>query len=365
MKSMRVIITLMAVLGLIGCCLLSGCAAGRSDGSASESSVPAQAGTDGEVQQASKKIFAMDTYMTITCYGDKCSEALDAAVEEVERLDALLSIGSEDSEVSLLNSQGSLQLSDDTLKIVQTAIAVSEKTGGLFDITIYPVVQLWGFTGGGEKSIPDEDSLREELKNVGSSRLSLERDVLTLGDGQQVELGGIAKGYTSDRLMEIFEEYELVSAFVSLGGNAQIYGLKPDGTMYKCGIVDPNNAETRTSYLGTLTSRDQAVITSGAYERCFVGEDGKTYHHIIDPRTGYPAESGLKSVTIVAESGILADALSTSVYIMGLDEAEEFWRNSGYEFDMILMTDDNTIYITEGIQDNFTSKKYEVKVITE
>ena len=315
-----------------------------------------------DVPKATRRVHSMDTYMTITCYGEKCEEAADAAQAEIERLNDLLSIGTEGSEVNLLNENYGGILSSDTEEILSTALDVYEKTGGIFDVSIYPVVDLWGFTEE-EKHVPEEEEIEEALSKVGSDRISVNDGILAMGQGQQIELGGIAKGYTSDRLMAIFEEYDLVSASISLGGNAQVYNTKPDGSKWKCGIKDPNNADDSSAYLGTFQAENCAVITSGPYERYFEGEDGKIYHHIIDPRTGYPAESGLKSATIVCESGILGDALSTSVFIMGLDGAIEFWKNSGYDFDMILMTDDDMIYVTENIASDFSSKAYQVEVI--
>ena len=147
---------------------------------------------------------------------------------------------------------------------------------------------------------------------------------------------------------------------MNLGGNVQALGSKTDGSKWKVGIQDPEGKE---DYLGTLSIKDQAVITSGGYERYFE-EDGKTYHHIIDPRTGYPADSGLLSVTIVSSDGTLADGLSTSLFIMGKEEAIEYWRDHSEEFDGILETEDGTLYVTEGIAEEFEAKGHKVEVVT-
>ena len=293
----------------------------------------------------------MDTYMTIQCYGDQCEEAVDAAVREIERLDALLSVGNPESEINRLNGSGSAALSNDSAAMLEEALAVYEGTGGAFDITVYPLMALWGFIGG-NPAVPDEDALHETLSKVGSDKLHYEtaEKSLTLGDGQGIDLGGIAKGYTSDRLMEIFAKYQLRSAMVSLGGNVQLYQTKPDGSLWRCGIRDPFAGQDSNALLGVLSAKDCAVITSGAYERCFTDENGAVYHHIHDPKTGYPAQSGISSATIVSKNGMLADALSTACYVSGLDGAIQYWQTRSGDFDMILVTDEKEVYITRPLQ---------------
>jgi thiamine biosynthesis lipoprotein len=310
-----------------------------------------------EVPSATGEIFAMDTYMTVTCYGEQCQEALDASLEEIQRLDDLLSVGNAESEISILNTQGTGSLSADTMVMIQEAISLAETTGGAFDMTIYPLMELWGFTTG-DFAVPEEAALQGLLSCVGSDQLVLDEaaSTLTLGEAQGIDLGGIAKGFTSDRLMEIFAEYDLVSGVVSLGGNVQCYGTKPDGSLWRCGIENPLEPDNTSSLLGILSVENQAVITSGAYERYFVDEEtGETYHHILDPKTGYPANNGLISVTIVSENGMLADGLSTACYVMGLEDSIQYWRNYGKNFDLILMTEEGEVYITEPLADSFTS----------
>ena len=303
-------------------------------------------------REYSRQFFAMDTVMSFTAYGERGEEAVEAAVQEVERLDALLSTGIAESEVSRINASGEGDLSEDTEKILSEGLAIWKQTGGLFDVTIYPLMQLWGFPTG-NYHVPTEEELKQTMSLVDSSKVILAGNHVTLGEKQKMDLGGIAKGYTSNRIMEIFQEYGVTSAMVSLGGNVQTLGKKPDGTDWQVGIQNPDNVQG--DLLGAVAVQDQAVITSGGYERYFE-ENGQTYIHILDPRTGCPAESGLASVTIVSSNGMLADALSTSLYIMGLDEAEAYWRIYADEFDMILMTDDGTVYVTEGIRDRFRTK---------
>ncbi len=334
---------LQVLCALLCCiCLLVGC------GSAGSSEAP-------EVPSATRDIFAMDTYMTLTCHGERAEEALTAAVEEIHRLDDLLSTGKADSEISRLNAAGGGSVSPETEAMIKTAQQVYTRSGGAFDVTVYPLMELWGFTGDSPAE-PGTEALQRCLEQVGMDRLQLSGSELTLGEGQAIDLGGIAKGYTSARLMEIFEEYELTAALVSLGGNVQCYRTKPDGNLWRCGIRRPKG----DGYFGVVQAADKAIITSGGYER-FFEEGGQTYHHILDPKSGWPAASGLLSVTVVSENGMLADALSTACYVLGLEGSADYWRAYGAEkgasFDLVLMTDDGEVWITEGLRDVFTTER--------
>lgn len=302
----------------------------------------------------SQDIFAMDTYMTVSAYGDKGQAAVEAAVKEINRLDALLSTGKEDSEVSQLNRTGKGKLSKDTDALLKEALDLYESTGNAYDISIYPVMKLWGFTDGNYK-VPSEKDLQKALSLVGADGVSYDPAKKTVSftrDGMAIDFGGIAKGYTSGRVSEIFKEQGITSGLVNLGGNVQTVGLKPDGSEWNIGIQDP---EDTNSMLGVVQTHDKAVITSGGYERNFE-EDGVTYHHIIDPKTGYPADSGLTSVTIVSDNGTLADGLSTSLFILGKDGAVQYWSSHKKDFDFILYEKDGTLVVSEGLKDAFTPR---------
>jgi thiamine biosynthesis lipoprotein len=318
-----------------------------------------------EVSSATDEIFAMDTYMTVTCYGEKCEEALEASLKEIQRLDNMLSVGNEDSEISIINANGSGTVSGDTLAMISEALELENTTNGAFDITVYPLMELWGFTTG-DFAVPSTDKLQSALQLVGSGRIKLDKEnsTITLDDGQGIDLGGIAKGFTSNRLMEIFSEYGLASGMVSLGGNVQCYGTKPDGSLWKCGIINPLAPNDTTNLLGVVSVDNKAVITSGAYERYFEDvETGETYHHILNPQTGYPANNGLISVSVVSENGMLADALSTACYVMGLDETVRYWQQYGDDFDLILMTEDKEVYVTEPLAELFSSN-FKIHIIS-
>ena len=311
-----------------------------------------------ENKSATKNIFAMDTYMEITAYGRNCEKAVEAAAQEIERLDALLSTGSETSEVTQINQNKSGLLSEDSTYLLQRSLEIYESTKGAFDITIYPVMEAWGFAGE-EFRVPSKEELNDLLGSVDSSRLTYDQDAnqLTMPENVKIDFGGIAKGYTSARVAQIMEEYGIKSAKLNLGGNVQTVGSKIDGSPWRIAIKSPDES---LPYLGVISVMDKAVITSGGYERYFE-ENGEIYHHIIDPKTGKPAENGLLSVTIVCEDGTLADGLSTALYVLGKEEAIAYWRAHSNEFDAVLYDDTGMLYVTEGLENSFASDlKYEI-----
>ena len=323
-------------------------------------------------QKCQKQLFAMDTYMEFTAYGKNSEKAVDAAIEEVQKLDAMLSAENSKSEVYALNEQGNLQATDDLAELILRGKEIYQETDGLFDDTIYPVMKLWGFPTG-NYHVPTAAEVQKKLALVDENKVEIQtrdsdekgRDskekakFVTLGADQQIDFGGIAKGYTGQKLAELFQEYGVSSALVSLGGNIQAIGTKPDGSSWKVGIRDPKGGQQ--DYIGVLSVENQAVVTSGGYERYFE-EDGKTYIHIINPRTGYPADGDLLSVTIVSKDGTLADGMSTALYIMGYEKACQFWRQHREEFNVILVTDDGKIHISENLKGNFQTE-WELEMI--
>lgn len=337
------------ILTMVVIAALTGCGKGTSD-----------AGADND-RKVTKDVFAMDTYMTITTYGDNAEKAAEKAVTEITRLDDLLSVGKKESEISIVNENGSEIVSEDTAEILDKALQIDQQTNGAFDISIYPLMEEWGFTTEKYK-VPSERRIRELLKHVDSSRIQWdsEEKLLTLPDGMQIDVGGIAKGYTSSRLMKIFQKYGVTGGIVSLGGNVQTWGEKPEGGDWRVAIENPDISPLSGQYLGTLSLKDKAVITSGGYERYFE-KNKKRYHHILDPKTGKPADSSVLSSSIISADGTLADGLSTAFFVMGSEKAEKYWKKHSDEFDYILLLEDGTLQVSEGLVDSFSSDfKYEV-----
>lgn len=229
---------------------------------------------------------------------------------------------------------------------------MAEETDGALEPTIYPVLTAWGFTTE-ENRVPSDAEIKELLKNVGYERIRLENMNVQMDRDMMLDLGSVGKGYAGDLAAQVLKDNGITSALLDLGGNIQAVGSKPDGSQWRLGLRDPFSDGT----LGVLEISNQAVVTSGAYERYFIGEDGTRYGHIINPATGYPAESGLASATVIAQEGKLCDALSTSLYVMGAERAINYWRQH-QNFDMILITDDGKIYLTDGIAGSFTLDSY-------
>lgn len=310
-------------------------------------------GTAGEAEASTRYLTAMDTVMSLTAYGPNRDRALEEAVAEIQRLDGLLSIGSDDSDISRLNREKTAVLSPDAASLLESALDLARDTQGVFDPTVYPLVKLWGFYDK-DYHVPSRQELSDALAKVNYREVSLGEDrQATLGPGQQIDLGGIGKGYTSQRVTELLRQAGVTSAMVSLGGNIQCLGAKPDGSPWNIGIRDPFGEELYAAVRVT----DKAVITSGGYERYFEDpETGIIYRHILDPRTGFPTEKGLSSVSIVTSDGTLGDGLSTALYIMGLEEATQYYQAHRDAFEAVFITDDGTLYATEGLRGSLTSQ---------
>ncbi len=323
-------------------------------------------GSDSGAQQAqtelvSRDFEAMDTYMTVSSYGDGAEAALEECENMIAALEDEVSTEKPDSQIAKLNASGETVLTGDSLTLVSEALDLYRDTDGAFNISIYPIMKAWGFTTK-EYRVPSDQELEELLKATDLSTVDLDADSGKIAFGQEgmeIDLGGITKGRASAKCMEIMKKAGLAGGMVNLGGNVQVFGKKPDGSLWRVAVQSPHETD---EYLGILEMTDKAMITSGGYER-FFEQDGKTYHHIMDPSTGRPAESGLISATIVSDDGTLADGLSTSLYVMGRDRAVSFWQAHKNKFDFILMTDDDELYVTEPIADSFTTENYHVNVV--
>lgn len=304
-----------------------------------------------EMQQpVERSLFAMNTYMTFTVYGEDAQAALQEAEECIQQVEGLWSVTDEDSEIYQANHSGGqpVTVSEETAEIISFALEMAQRTGGALDPTIYPVLTAWGFTTD-SKQVPSQQQIAQLLEQVGYDRIQINGSELTVPDGMELDLGAVGKGYTADLVTEILRRHGVTSALISLGGNIQSIGSRPDGSDWRLGIRAP----WESGNLGVLTVSDAAVVTSGGYENYFDDEQGNIYWHILDPSTGYPADSGLQSVTIVGREGRMCDALSTALFVMGAQSAEQYWRENG-GFEMLLVTDSGEILITEGIAENFT-----------
>lgn len=305
------------------------------------------------------EIYAMDTVISLSIYGTNASSATEDIEGEVMRLENLLSVTDPNSQISQINAaDDSVEITSEINNLLKDSLLYSIATNGALDITIAPVVQAWGFTEEAH-SIPDDDKLQELLACVGTDHVLLSDTHVTLLDQAQIDLGAIAKGYTTDRIAQIMDNNGIDSGLISIGGNAYVHNCKPDGSPWRIALIDPQNTD---GYAGVLSLANAFAVTSGGYQRYFE-RDGMRFHHIIDPSTGYPAQSGLLSVTIITGrgqsgdaygwDGAMCDALSTALYVMGEERAIEFWRESEFRFDFVLITEDGRMLISSGIEEYF------------
>lgn len=269
--------------------------------------------------------FVMGTVCTINL-GNKGTEKLyDEAFARLRELDALLSANSETGNVAEINAaagQGPVRLADETLTVLSEALAFSEATDGAFDPTIGPLVKLWGI-GSGNERVPAPEAIDRALALTGYRKVSLDRGTRTVflrDRGMRIDLGAIAKGYAADEIARLLSDRGITSGIVDLGGNILVMGDKAPGKPWTVGIRDPRTSGGNP--IVSLQASSASLVTSGIYERFFV-ENGKHYHHILNPATGYPADNELLSVTILSTKSIQADALSTSVFLLGTERGLE------------------------------------------
>lgn len=301
-------------------------------------------------ETAEHSCFAMNTYITMQASGADAARVLNETESLILELEGIFSVTEEESELYALNhSNGQPQtVSSETEELLSFALEIAEETEGSLDPTIYPLLTAWGFTTE-NRQVPEQEEIQSLLEQVDYTRIRMVDDTVTVPSGMALDLGAVAKGYTGDQAAAYIKEQGITSALINLGGNVQAVGTKPDGSPWRIGLRDPFSEGN----VGTLTVENSAVVTSGGYQNYFMGEDGQVYWHILDPDTGYPARTGLASVTVVAPEGVKCDALSTALFVMGLDGALDYWRAHG-DFELILITEDREIYLTPGLEDTFT-----------
>lgn len=299
-------------------------------------------------EDVSRELFAMDTYMTLRAFGADAAvlESAEALIREIE---AELSVTTESSAVYQLNETGAARFSSEAAELARRALALCAETNGALDLTVYPVVRAWGFTTG-EHRVPERGELDALCAKVDHRQVQVADDgTVTLPEGFEMDLGAVTKGWLGERLCAYLRERGVESALLDLGGNVQTLGGKPDGSAWRVGVRDPDGE----GLLGVVEVRDEAVVTSGGYERYFTDEDGTVYWHVLDPSTGMPARNGLISVTVVGAEGLRCDGLSTALFVLGQERAAAFWRASG-DFEMLLVTEDGRLLLTPGLAARFT-----------
>lgn len=300
-----------------------------------------------DTEEHSKEWYAMDTFMRVTAYGNAAPKALNEVQDKISQLESKWSVTDSGSEIYSINHSGSGAASPETAELISFSLEIAEKSGGALDPTVYPVLSAWGFTTD-EKHVPPADELSRLLELVDYKKVTVSENFVTLGEEMMLDLGAVAKGAASDAAADILRKSGVKSALIDLGGSIMTIGAKPDGTDWRVGVKNPLG----DGNIGVLTLHDCAAVTSGMYERYFVDEDGTLYGHIIDPKNGYPVNSELLSATIISPDGTLCDALSTAVFVLGEERAEELHREIG-GFDMLLITKSGEVIVTQGAADRF------------
>lgn len=311
--------------------------------------------------------FALDTYITIRLArvddnGSKLTdeylaEVADGCADILNKVDLAISAHNESSDVYALNSDINRMLSADEMlvSLLDTADRISSLTGGAYDYTLGALTELWNITGGGP--VPSEEDINEALSHCGADKFKIDGSSITKVDKEaKLDFGGIGKGVATQLILEYLDTTDVSYGLVSLGGNIGVYGKKPEYGNFKIGIRDP---ESTDSVIGYLYLNSGFVSVSGDYER-FFEEDGVRYHHILDPKTGYPADSGLRSVAVHTANGASADALSTALFILGVEDAMKLYNEGTLDFEAVFITDDGRIIATPGLADMFeiTSDSY-------
>ncbi|SFI39891.1 thiamine biosynthesis lipoprotein [Treponema bryantii] len=323
---------------------------------------------------------AMNTYMTVRSYGRSAKAANLQVQKEVERLEGILSTTIEGSDVYRINTSkaetdgfSKIPVMPETTYLIQKSLRFYEMTEGSFNPALYPIIREWGFTTGDYK-VPSEEKILSLLKYTDFSKIEISEklqsatpldsilqadhdkadqstaSILTCPAGMQLDFGAIGKGYAGDCAIRLLKENGVKSALLDFGGNIQVFGSKPDGSDWTVGIKNPWGGDP----VAAVKLRDACMITSGGYERFFTGEDGKKYIHIFDGTTGRPVENELESVTIICRQGIYGDALSTSLFVMGLDKAIEFWRSRDGDFDFIILTKDKGVVYSAPLKNSIS-----------
>jgi len=290
-----------------------------------------------KIYQKSKIL--MDTLVTITVVSaseSKADKSVDAAFAEIEKLEKLLNFYSAESEISLINRNAGLsgvKVSSDVLRLVDKALYVSEKTEGSFDITIGPLTSVYDFH---KRIRPEDGKIREKLALINYRDLVIDNDKSTVylkRRGMLIDPGGITKGYAADRAVETLKKQDIHAGIVAIAGDIKAFGLKPDGKPWKIGIRNPDAKGDRDDVMATVELTDMAISTSGDYERYFIS-NGEKFHHLLNPKTGYPA-GGCRSVTVIAKEGVFTDAFATGIFILGPEKGMTVFEETGFSGIMI------------------------------
>lgn len=306
--------------------------------------------------------FLLGTVCSIKIYDHQSQEVLTEAFDRVRSIEDKMSANKEGTEVAAIAREagkGYVGVSDDTFYVIEKGLEYSEKSGGVFDISIGPLVKLWGI-GTDAARVPSQEEIDSKKSLVNYRDILLDKDdksVMLKQEGMTLDLGGIAKGYAADEAARILRENGVEHAIINLGGNVIAINSNVSGNAWNIGIQNP--FETRGEIIGSISVTDKTVVTSGIYER-YLEVGGERYHHILNPFTGYPMESGLASVTVITDSSIDADAMTKNLFYRGVEEGLKYLKENNPGVEAIFVTKDKKIYVTDGLRSsiNVTNAEY-------
>ncbi|UZQ86346.1 FAD:protein FMN transferase [Thermoclostridium stercorarium] len=293
--------------------------------------------------------FLLDTLVEITIYDKNSQDVMSELFDKIQAFENKFSKYAEDSEISQINNNAGtyVNVSEDTFELIEQSLYFSEISDGLFDISIGPLVDLWGINQENPR-VPTQREIDLAKEKIGYRNISLNRENMSVSvaEGMSLDTGAIAKGFITDRLVSVLRERKIESALLNLGGNLYLYGTKPDGSDWTIGIRDPFGLQG--DYMATVSLKDTSIVTSGIYERYFEA-DGKRYHHILNPKTGYPEDNELASVSIISPSSTMCDGLSTTCFLLGLGKGMELIE-SLENAEAIMITRDKKVYLSSGLK---------------
>lgn len=307
-------------------------------------------GCQSSMEPVTKTGYYFNTIITLTGYGKNAETVLEAGIALCEKYESMLSRTKENSDIWKLNhAHGQpVEVSQETAYLLAQAVDYAEMTEGLIDPTVTPLSELWNFIGDPPGPVPEQAQIDAFLPHIDYKTVHIDDTTVWLEDPEaRVDLGFLAKGYIADQLKALFLEQDLTHALINLGGNVLAVGEKPDGTAYRTGVQKPFGTRGETVQIVNL--KDQSLVSSGSYERYFE-EDGVLYHHILDPFTGYPVDTDLEGVTILSDSSLEGDALSTTCFLLGYQKGAELIEAlPGIE--ALFITKNGSVYKTGGFPD--------------
>ncbi|MFU0831350.1 MAG: FAD:protein FMN transferase [Oscillospiraceae bacterium] len=306
--------------------------------------------------------FAMGTYIQQTVYGENSEEAAALALSKIKELENRISWRIEDSDIARLNeAAGTDWISVDprTVSLLAKSLDIAQKSDGAYDPTILPVSSLWDF-GGDNQHVPAESDVQNFLAYVDYRNLRVDTENAQASlkfHYNAIDLGGIGKGAACDDAIEAYRSAGADYGVIAVGGSVGVYGSKPDGSLWHIAIRDPDTTDENAGAMGQIDLASGFVSTSGTYEKTFT-ENGVTYHHLLNPKTGYPENNGLVSVTVKADNGAVSDALSTACFILGKEKGIKLLEE--YNADGVFIDSSHRVTVTDGLKESFqiTNDKY-------